>query len=267
MSNRHDTLTLDGGRKQVVVRTGDGPPLVWLHGLNGIEVDDPVVAALSANHSVLAPLAPGFEDLDELGDIRDIHDLALHYDDVLEAAGLDAVPLVGHSFGAMIAAEIAAHFPRRASQLVLLAPLGLWNDEYPVADLFAIPAAEMPSLLYANQDLAKQAVTPDPRGDVEQLIKLVRGMTTVARFLWPIPDRGLARRLHRVRAPTLIVHGERDVFVPAQYAHDFAEQLPQAEARIVDDAGHMLTVEAPDKVISAIEHFLTQRVNGREAVA
>jgi pimeloyl-ACP methyl ester carboxylesterase len=262
-----ENIALAGGREQAVFRVGEGPPLVWLHGLNGVEADDPIVAGLARHYSVIAPLAPGFDDLDALGDIRDIHDLALHYDDVLDALGIDQAPLVGHSFGAMIAAEIAAHFPRRVSKLVLLAPLGLWNDAYPVADLFGIPATEMPRLLYADAELAKSAVTPDPRGDVETLIALVRGMTTVARFLWPIPDRGLSRRLYRVRAPTLVVHGEQDAFVPVAYADDFVKLLPSAQALKLASAGHMLTLEASAQVLSEVDRFLSPRLNGREARA
>jgi pimeloyl-ACP methyl ester carboxylesterase len=262
---RRESIALVGGRQQAVFRAGTGPPLVWLHGLNGVDADDPIVASLATRFGVVAPLAPGFEDLDDLGDIRDIHDLALHYDDVLDALGIDSAPLIGHSFGAMIAAEIAAHFPRRVSQLVLLAPLGLWNDAYPVADLFAVPAPEMPSLLYADEQLARSAVTPDARGDVETLIKLVRGMTTVARFLWPIPDRGLSRRLYRVRAPTLIMHGERDAFVPVQYAADFANALRAARVVKLEGVGHMLTLEASARVAMEIDGFLQLSMNGQEA--
>jgi pimeloyl-ACP methyl ester carboxylesterase len=258
-----ESLMLAGGRAQVLFRAGDGPPLLWLHGLTGVDETDPVLAALTERYSVIAPLAPGFEDLDELGDVRNIHDLALHYDDVLEALGIERVPVVGHSFGAMIAAELAAHYPKRVSQLVLLSPLGLWNDEYPVADLFGVPATEMPKLLYADEERAKAALAPDPRGEVEVLIKFVRGMTTVARFLWPIPDRGLARRLYRVTAPTLVVHGERDAFVPVQYAHDLASAVRQGEVEVIDGAGHMLTQEAPEAVLRAIN----SRLREREAVA
>jgi pimeloyl-ACP methyl ester carboxylesterase len=254
-----ETIGLAGGRHQVVFRLGDGPPVVWLHGLNGVEAEDPLLGGLARHHTVIAPLAPGFEDLDELGEIRDIHDLALHYDDVLEALGIDQAPLLGHSFGAMIAAEIAAHYPKRTTRLVLLSPLGLWNDEYPVADLFAVPAAETPRLLYADAELARTATRPDPRGDVDTLIGLVRGMTSVARFLWPIPDRGLRRRLHRITAPTLILHGGEDAFVPARYAQDFVSALPDARSQIIAGAGHMLTVEAPDAVLDAIESFLSRQ--------
>jgi pimeloyl-ACP methyl ester carboxylesterase len=80
-------------------------------------------------------------------------------------------------------------------------------------------------------------------------------MTTVARFLWPIPDRGLSRRLRRIKAPTLIVHGAEDRFVPVQYADEFVALLPNATRRIIPGAGHMLTVEAPDAVLSSIRDF------------
>src|SRR5438874_12509982 len=146
-----ETVDLGGGRKQLVYRAGDGPPLVWLHSLYGVEADAPLIEALAQSHTVLAPLAPGFADLDELDDLRDIHDLALHYDDIMHALELPEAVVAGHSFGAMLAAELAAHVPSRVARLVLLSPLGLWNDRYPVADLFGIPAAEAPTLLYADR--------------------------------------------------------------------------------------------------------------------
>jgi pimeloyl-ACP methyl ester carboxylesterase len=249
-----EILRLSGGRQQVVYRAGDGPPLVWLHSLYGVEADEPLIKALAPRHLVFAPLAPGFTDLAELDELRDIHDLALHYDDVMEALQLSSAAVAGHSFGAMIAAELAAHVPSRVSRLVLLSPLGLWNDSYPVADLFGIPSAEVPRLLYADPSLAPGTAA---KPDIEAIIALTRGMTTVARFLWPIPDRGLSRRLRRVSAPTLVVHGEQDRFVPVQYVHDFIDLLPNATPQIISHAGHMLPVEALDQVVGLIDRFVS----------
>ena len=97
-----------------------------------------------------------------------------------------------------------------------------------------------------------------PQPDVESVISLVRGMTTVARFLWPIPDRGISRRLHRVRAPTLVVHGQEDRFVPAAYVNDWLALLPDARGEVIPGAGHMLTVEALDRTLAAVDAFLGQ---------
>jgi pimeloyl-ACP methyl ester carboxylesterase len=247
-----EPVDLGGGRRQVVYGAGEGPPLVWLQSLYGVEADAPIIEALAGSFTVLAPLAPGFTDLAELDELRDIHDLALQYDDLFEALHLDQALVAGHSFGAMIAAELAAHVPHRVSRLTLLSPLGLWNDRYPVADLFGVPTGEVPTLLYADPSLAPGS---GPTPDIEKTISLVRGMTTVARFLWPIPDRGLSRRLRRIKAPTLIVHGAEDRFVPVQYADEFVALLPNATRRIIPGAGHMLTVEAPDAVLSSIRDF------------
>jgi pimeloyl-ACP methyl ester carboxylesterase len=249
------TLELPGGARQIVYAAGEGPPLVWLHAANGVEPEHPVIAGLARHHAVVAPLAPGFQDLSELDEIQDVHDLALHYDDVLEAAGIEQAVVVGHSFGGMIAAELASHFPKRASRLVLLAPLGLWNSDYPVADMFAVPYPELPRLLYAETPVA---ATEGPAGEdaVDGLVRLAQGMTTVAKFVWPIPDRGLSRRLRRVSAPTLVVFGEQDALVPARYADDFVRLLPDAAKVIVPGAGHMVPIERPDEVLASIEGFL-----------
>jgi pimeloyl-ACP methyl ester carboxylesterase len=250
-------LQLWSNPNQVVYLEGSGPPLVWLHSLYGVEADARIVEALARDHSVYAPLAPGFADLAELDPIRDIHDLALHYDDLLEALRLDSAILAGHSLGAMVAAEIASHAPKRVSRLVLASPLGLWNDSYPVEDIFSVPAAEMPTLLYA--DMAHAPVTGGSgKPDVETIVALARGMATVARFLWPIPDRGLSRRLHRIQAPTLVIHGALDRFVPVEYADEFVSRLPDASREIIPGAGHMVFSEAFEAAVGAMNQFLSR---------
>jgi pimeloyl-ACP methyl ester carboxylesterase len=258
---RSRTIGLPSGRQVVVYSAGEGgAPLFWLHSLYGVEADQPVVEALARDRMVFAPLAPGFADLEELEDIRDIHDLTLHYDDILEALQLERVVVAGHSFGALIAAEIAAHTPARVSRLILASPLGLWNDHHPVADLFGIPQAEVPTLLYADP---ARGQGEKAKPDLETTLALARGMSTVARFLWPIPDRGLSRRLYRVRAPTLVIHGALDRFVPVEYAAEFCARMPTASSVVIRGAGHMLTVEALDDLVQATTKFLSDRVEAR----
>jgi pimeloyl-ACP methyl ester carboxylesterase len=257
-----EIVRLPRGRSQTVFRGGDGPPLVFLHGGGGLDPADPLLAGLAGSHSLYAPVAPGFADLAELDDIRDVHELALHYDDLLEALDLGGVPVIGHSFGAMTAAELAAHVPYRVSKLVLIAPVGLWNDDYEVADLFAVEPHDLPALLFADTSHpAAQAMAPPPDGgepDVEALVRIVSGLTTVAKFIFPIPDRGLARRLHRVKAPTLVVWGAEDALVPVRYADDFVAAIPNARKVVVDGAGHMVPLERLEETLGAVEEFLAE---------
>src|SRR5215469_8818868 len=256
-----EMLRLHGGREVEIRRTGQGPTIVWLHGPHGVRRTDPVLAELAKRHTVVAPVAPGFDNVDELDDIRDVHDLALHYDDIFEALGLDSISLVGHSFGAMIAAELAAHVPRRVARLVLISPFGLWRDDHPVADLFARPYATIDRILWRTGEPPDFVTDPanfsnDP---VEKAVSIVQAMTSVAKFIWPIPDKGLRRRLHRVSAKTLIVFGADDACVPAIYADEFAAAIPGARKAVIPDAAHMVPYEKTPEVMRLIEQQLDER--------
>jgi pimeloyl-ACP methyl ester carboxylesterase len=257
-----EMLHLFGGRRVQVYRAGTGPTIVWLHGPHGVRKNDPVIAELAKRHTVVATVAPGFNDVDELDDIRDVHDLALHYDDVFEALHLDGISLVGHSFGAMIAAEVAAHVPKRVERLVLISPFGLWRDDHPVADLFARPYATIDRILWKTGELSEAMADPanfsnDP---VEKAVTLAQAMTSVAKFIWPIPDKGLRRRLPRVSAKTLVVFGADDAFVPAIYADEFAAAIPGARKVVIPDAAHMVPYEKTFEVMRLIEQQLAEKI-------
>jgi pimeloyl-ACP methyl ester carboxylesterase len=248
-----------GGVAQTVYRGGRGQPLVWLHGIQRPEADDPVLTALAQHFDLYAPIAPGYDELTDIDGIEDVHDLAMQYDGLLQALGLNGVALGGHSFGGMVAAETAAHFPTRADTLILAAPLGLWNDDYPVADLMARLAPQMDELLWRGAARRPTARLEEESADhaalVERLVALASRLTTVAKFTWPIPDRGLKRRLARVTARSLIIFGADDAFTPTRYADDFAALLETAEKK-VRPGGHMLPYEDPAAFAAEVADFV-----------
>jgi pimeloyl-ACP methyl ester carboxylesterase len=253
------------GRTSKVFRAGHGPVLVWLHGPHGLRGHDPLLAELVKHYSVVAPLAPGFADIAELDDIRNVHDLALHYDDVFDALGLDAITLVGHSFGAMAAAEVAAHFPRRVARLVLISPIGLWLDAHPLPDMFGVPYATIDTVLWKSGKRIPEMADPadDPDTPVERQVAVSQALTTVAKFVWPLPDRGLSRRLPRIRARTLVIAGADDRFVPAAYLEAFGRGIAGARTAIVPDAAHMVPYEQP----AAFSRLMGELLNAKEKAA
>src|SRR5688572_6063775 len=153
-----------------VFEAGDGEPVLFLHSGSGITGSDPLVEALSASRRVIAPRHPGFVDPEELNELRDVHDLALYHDELLDALELDTVAVIGHSFGGMVAAELAAHYPKRVSKLVLAAPIGLWNDAYPVTDFFTAFPFGMADLLWhdSSSPEATAAMAAMAKGDEEE---------------------------------------------------------------------------------------------------
>ena len=247
--------------RTVVWRGGSGRPIVFLHGAGGVSPKDPALVRLAEYFEVIAPVHPGFARLADLDDLQDVHDLALYHDDLLEALGLDQATVIGHSFGAMVAAELAAHVPARVKELVLVSAVGLWRDDEPVADLLATPAAQIPELLWADPTSPVVAATAeamvDPVADqVEAMIDASRGVTAAMKYLAPIPDRGLSRRLYRIRARTLIVWGAQDRLVPASYAKSFASAIGGSRVEVLANAGHMVTYEHLERYCAIVAEFL-----------
>ena len=82
-------------------------------------------------------------------------------------------------------------------------------------------------------------------------------MSTAAKYLWPIPNRGLKKRLHRVQQPGLVIWGESDGIIPSSYAHLFTTHMQNASTHIISNAAHMVIDEQPDPVANLIESLLT----------
>ena len=253
-----ESVSLPGGRSAKVFRAGKGPPLVWLHGPHGVRGHDPVIDALAKTYSVIAPLCAGFADLEELDDVDTVHDLALFYDDVFNALALDRIVLVGHSFGAMVAAEYAAHFPRRVAKLVLISPMGIWRDVEPLPDFFGVPYMTLDTLLWKSGKASPEMSDPadDPNNPVEKQVAVAQALTTVAKFIWPLPDRRLKRRLPRITAETLVIAGADDRFTPASYLDAFTAGIKGARKASVADAAHMAPYEKIDDVRKMIDAFV-----------
>ena len=87
---------------------------------------------------------------------------------------------------------------------------------------------------------------------VELLLSLVRGFRTAAKFLFPIPERGLERRLWRITAPTLVVWGAEDRFAAPLYGRIFAEKIRGARLETISDAGHLIGLERPEPYAQAV---------------
>ena len=162
----------------------------------------------------------------------------------------------------MVAAEMAAIRAADIGKLVLIAPAGFWQDDNPGRDYNTTPATEMRQALFADSDSdAAHAMYPIPKDDEElgwQIIHRVQSLSTVGKFLWPIPDKGLVRRIHRINRPTLVIMGEHDQIVPASYADLLTSRIPDSLSHVVYNAGHMMTHEQPGEVARLVLEFLSE---------
>jgi len=236
---------------------GKGEPLVFLHGAGGLREGDALLEKLGENFRVYAPLLPGYGDSEECGELRDMLDVTLHAWDVVAALGLKNPVLAGHSMGGMIAAEMAAIAPHDVSRLALIAPLGLWLDDHPIPDVFAIMPYNYPEIFFHNvaegeKLFADGLALDDPEFLKVFLVVNARQLGMAGKILFPVPERGLATRLYRIRAKTLLIWGDDDKYVAPVYAGAFLEGIANAGLVTIANAGHMVTMEKPDRVAASI---------------
>jgi pimeloyl-ACP methyl ester carboxylesterase len=256
-SPRSRILDLGKNRPSIeVLEAGEGPPLFFLHSAGGIYAWEGALPLLARNYHVYAPLLPGFGKSTGLELLEDQFDLFLIGFDILEALGIDRPYIVGESFGGWMAAEMAALRPREIDRLALAAPIGLWRDEAPVVDIFGKMIGELIPYLFHNQicpaamrmnmmNMLFNEKDDRTQEQVEILIAMSRGFQTVAKFLFPIPENGLERRLWRIKAPTLIVWGEQDSLISASYAEIFHEKIAQSRVVKIPNSGHLIGLESP----------------------
>lgn len=238
-----------------VLIAGTGDPVLFLHGVGGL-LWDPFLESLAAGHTLYAVEHPGGGESDALTHLPGIWELVLFYDELLDALGLDTVQVVGHSFGGMVAAELAANSPKRVSKLVLIAPIGFWRDDAPIPDIAGIPPETLPSLVLADPTSPIAATLTPPADDPQALFEAAMRMASILHFIWPLPDKGLSRRVHRVTAPTLLIWGAQDRLVDPVYAEEFTSRLRDSRLETVQDAGHLPQVEQTAAVRDHVLAFL-----------
>jgi len=246
----------DGLFKIRVLSAGEGDPVVFLHGAGGL-FWEPLLDGLSNQYRVIAPEHPGAGASQGLEHVHDIWDLVLYYNELFDALGIESATLIGHSFGGMVAAEISSNNPDRVRRLVLIAPIGIWRDDHPIPDFSGVPPDGLPGLMFADPSgpAATSMPAPDP-SDPDSLLRAVMTVASILQFVWPLPDKGLSRRLYRLRAPTLLLWGTADAFVHVAYAESFKAAIADAEIRLLDGVGHLAQIEDAPGALAAVSEFL-----------
>ena len=244
-----------------VLESGSGAPLVFLHSAGGLLADNPFLDELARRYHVFAPEWPGYGESSGEELLEDMLDFALHGWDIVDALGLSRPHLVGHSMGGMIAAEMACLAPREVDRLALAAPAGLWLDEHPIPDIFALLPFQLAELLFVDPQKGQALLTggadlSDMDALKEFYLASQRRLAMAGKILFPIPNRRLAKRLYRLAAPTLLVWGAGDRLIVPAYAARWKAVIPAARVEMLDGAGHMLPYEQPEAFARAVATFL-----------
>ena len=251
-----------------LTRAGSGPPIVYLHSAAG-ETTNPALETLAADHTVYAPVFPGFGESEGLEHIDGMEDAVFHLLDVLDGLGQRAPTVIGLSLGGWMAAELATRAPERVGHLVLASPVGLRIEGAPIPELFGRRPGDLAEELYADQShpMAQMMhLLDDWVGDVTKmvdlpagmLIPMVQAMAATAKLGWNpyLHNPKLPDRLRRITAPTLVVAGSADRFTPRAHPEAYAAGIPDARLVVIEGAGHMVPMERPDEFSAAVGKFL-----------
>ena len=260
-NDRPGWLTVHGVTLEIVER-GQGRPILWLHGEDGIDPGAPFLDLLAAHGRVVAPSHPGFGHSPDVGHIDSVDDLSYLYLDLLAERDLRDVILIGSSMGGWIAAEMAVKSSDRVGALVLVAPLGIKigdRETRDIPDIFALPPDEVTRLQY--RDPARASLDHSKLSD-DQLTVIARNREATALYAWEpyFHNPKLRRWLHRITVPTLLLWGADDRFVTAAYyGAAYRGAIPGARFETIDRAGHFPHVEEPTAFVERVRAFLAPR--------
>lgn len=252
-----------GELKLEMIVKGQGAPLLFLHGLEGVESCSRIIDILARDFTVYAPSHPGFGASELPRAFSSIDDLAYFYLDLLEHLDLRDVTVVGFSLGGWIAVETLVKDASRVARLLLGAPLGLRTGERRkmfVTDLF---------MLDPKQVDATMQVTPPAEVNLSelpesQLERIARNAEAVSLFGWSpyLCNPKLHMRLHRIKVPTVVLWGENDRFAPLDYGRNFVAQLKHGQLETLPACGHRIHVDAAEAAAAKIVSFAASSRDG-----
>ena len=267
------------GKPINTIALGEGPPLVFVHGLGGswqnwLEQ----LPELAREHRVVAMDLPGFGYSPMPEEQISIAGYARLLDGLLGELGIDAAAVVGNSMGGFIGAELAISFPPRVERLVLISAAGLSTHNDPV------PLRAMPALVRLERILAGATAWLAAKSETVMRRRRLREATlnAVVRHPGRLPaalaaeqlrgagkpgfitalqaviDYDVRDRLPEIACPTLIVWGDRDRLITVRDADVFEELIPNSRKVIFEDTGHMAMLERPAAFNALLEDFLAE---------
>jgi pimeloyl-ACP methyl ester carboxylesterase len=241
------------GVETTVLTAGSGPPLVYLHGA-GTATRFNFAAAWARSFRVIIPYHPGFGESADAPDFTEIHDYVFHYLELFGALDLGRVRLAGQSMGGFIAAAFAAEHGYCVEKLALVCPIGIPIPEHATVNFLQVPPQELPALLAADPQTVIKHLPAAP--DAAFIAERTKEAATATRVLGELLyEHNLARRLHRLSRPTLLVWGKSDRLTPTAQHLAWAPLLPNVTVRLFDNAGHLVLDEAPESVAAIAEFF------------
>ncbi len=262
--------TIDGVRLRLRdTGPSDAQAIVMLHGFGAsLETWEDWAKSLSRRYRVIRFDLPGFglTGPDPTGDYTDARTMKI-LGDLMDQLDVARASLIGNSLGGRIAWNFAAMHPARVINLILISPDGFASpgvnyDEQSETPLVmrALPYTAPRSMLKAN--LA--AAYGNPKALTEASVTRYHDMMlapgvrpAILARLNQVILREPGPTLARIKAPTLLLWGEKDGMIPISNADDYLQDLPNATLVRLPNLGHLPFEEDPVQSLIPVERFLS----------
>jgi pimeloyl-ACP methyl ester carboxylesterase len=283
---RHQHRIEIDGHEANYVELGEGPPLVFVHGLGAswqswLEN----IPAFARDHRVVAMDLPGFGYSEMPGAAISIEYYASWTFRLLDALGIDSAAVVGNSMGGFSAAEMAIRSPERVQRLAVVSAAVFWQSyrrAQPLVGLARLSDAYVARALTRSTD----AVATRPRLRswalatagfryphliskelAHELVRSARRTDGFLPALEALADYPLEEELPKISCPTLIVWGAHDTLVPVKDAARMRELIPGSRSEVFERTGHVAMLERPQRFNKLLREFLAEEPAPRAAAA
>jgi pimeloyl-ACP methyl ester carboxylesterase len=265
-----------GGRQAnyVDLGSGDGPPIVFVHGLAGCWQNWlENLPRFAQERRVIAPDLPGFGGSEMPADEISIPGYGRYIEALCAQLDLDEVVLVGNSMGGFVTAETAIQFPERVERLVLVSAAGITANSLRRGPVIAW--GRIAAMAGARSAAEKRMAIVRPRIRHAVYAPIVRHPSRLsAETLWELSqgagrpgflpalkahiDYDFRDRLPDIRCPTLIIWGKDDMIIPSKDADEYERSINGARKVVFDDTGHISMVERPETFNDCVLEFIDE---------
>ncbi|WP_375757565.1 alpha/beta fold hydrolase [Corallococcus exercitus] len=245
------------------LRTGGAnPPVVLLHGLMGSGACwTPVARVLESGFDVVMPDARGHGGSSAPHHGYRYDDHASDVEGLIRGLELSRPVLLGHSMGGMTAAVVASRGAAGLRGLVLVDPTFLSPERQREVHDSDVAEQHRQALGLSRSDLVAQARARHPRRSLEliELLAEARLNTRLDAFdvLTP-PNPGYRDVVRAIDVPTLLVIGDHSPVVTLEMATELRSLNPRVRIEQVQDAGHGLPYEQPERLAEVVASFLRE---------
>ncbi len=265
------------GHRLRYVRTGSGPCVVLVHGFgSSLYTWKDVIPELAVDHDVVALDLPGFGLSDQPPDLS-VEDLPRAVVGLMDALQIRSATLIGNSMGGAAVALVAARHPDRTSTLVLVdaagfnmgvrqRPVFVRIAMSPLGALIAhLPGKRLLVELALRDVLHDRRLLTDERvAEYLQAARRPGGFAAVRSLGASLESRQAVVQdaLTDVHAPTLVVWGREDAWIPLADAARFVAAIAGARQVTIEGSGHLPQEERPQELLRVLREFLRSVESG-----